>query len=100
MALLVRYGLPLDFDRLNPLESYPKNHTSGDKYPLDIQTYLEEQIAKIAILGSIKGWFVNTRVAKDINQGLYIKHKNIYTSLICKYHVIVRLEQNIKKNFD
>ena len=51
LPFLIRFGFPLDFDRMPPLESHSDNHTSAKNYPQDVETYLQEEIQYNAILG-------------------------------------------------
>ena len=49
--LLICFGFPLDFNREAQLVSHSENHSSAKAYPNDIDAYLQEEIARKAILG-------------------------------------------------
>ena len=51
LPLLIRFGLPLDFDRKVKLVSHSDNHSSAKAYPDYIKAYLHKDIAHKAILG-------------------------------------------------
>ena len=50
LVLLLRYGVPLDFDYTSPLESVDKNRISGIQHAKGIQVDLNEEKAFGAIL--------------------------------------------------
>ena len=51
LCLLIRFGFPLDFNRLAPLQSHEENDFSAKTYLEDVQAYLQEEIKHKAILG-------------------------------------------------
>ena len=51
---LLRFGFPLDFNRLSPLRWEGQNHKSAIDYPNDIETYLAEERSFNAIIGPFK----------------------------------------------
>ena len=48
---LIQCGFPLDFNRTCSLTHDNKNHSSANDHPIDIQTYLLEEIEHGAIIG-------------------------------------------------
>ena len=48
---LITYGFPLDFNRKSNLKWEDKNHKSALDYPMDVDTYLHEEIQHGAIMG-------------------------------------------------
>ena len=40
---LLRFGFPLDFNRLSPLQWEGQNHKSAIEHPRDIEAYLAEE---------------------------------------------------------
>ena len=48
---LIDYGFPIDFDRTRPLLSTDKNHSSAQKFPQDIEAYLDNEVAYNAMYG-------------------------------------------------
>ena len=51
---LLRFGFPLDFNRLSPLQWEGQNHKSAIDYPDDIEIYLAEERSFNAIVGPFK----------------------------------------------
>ena len=51
---LLRFGFPLDFNRLSPLQWEGKNHKSAIEYPRDIDAYIAEEMSFNAIVGPFK----------------------------------------------
>ena len=50
----LRFGFPIDFNRLSPLRWEGQNHKSAIDYPNDIETYLAEERSFNAIVGPFK----------------------------------------------
>ena len=50
----LRFGFPLDFNRLSPLQWEGQNHKSTIDHPNDIETYLAEERSFNAIVGPFK----------------------------------------------
>ena len=51
---LLRFGFPLDFNRLSPLQWEGQNHKSAIEYPRDIEAYITEEKSFNAIVGPFK----------------------------------------------
>ena len=51
---LLRFGFPLDFNRMSPLRWEGNNHKSAIDYPKDIEAYLAEEKSFNAIVGPFK----------------------------------------------
>ena len=51
---LLRFGFPLDFNRLSPLQWEGQNHKSAIEYPRDIEAYIAEEKSFNAIVGPFK----------------------------------------------
>ena len=51
LLLLIRYGFPLEFNPVSPLQHEETNHASAKLFPKDIAHYLQEETSFKAILG-------------------------------------------------
>ena len=50
----IQFGFPMGFNRECPLHHDAENHSSATDYPVDIQMYLDEEVAFGAIVGPFK----------------------------------------------